>query len=105
MARCFQVETGAVTVAVRLTPKASRNAMDGVAALSDGRPVAVARVTTPPADGAANKALSLLLAKTFKVPKSAVSIVSGHTSRLKQVRIEGDPDALSEIIAAWPVLS
>ncbi len=100
--RCYQLETDGIVVAVRLTPKASRNAIDGVSALSDGRPVAIARVTAPPADGAANTALVLLLSKTLKVPKSAVTIVSGHTSRLKQVRITGDPVALSEAVAAWP---
>jgi len=99
---CYRLEADAVLLAVRLTPKASRDAVDGVAALSDGRPVAVARVRAPPADGAANKALVELLAKTLKVRKSAVSIVSGHTSRLKQVRIEGDPALLAEVIAKWP---
>jgi uncharacterized protein len=99
---CYRLDGTAVVLSVRLTPKSSRSAVDGVSRLSDGRFVAVARVNALPADGAANKALCLLLAKTFKVPKSAVTVISGHTSRLKQVRIEGHPSALSETIAAWP---
>lgn len=90
---------------VRLTPKASRDGVDGIGALADGRPVAFARVRAPPADGAANAALTKLIARAFPVRKSAVTIVSGHTSRLKQVRIEGDPDALSAVIATWPSIA
>lgn len=104
-ARCYRVETDALVVSVRLTPKAARDAVDGVSSLSDGRPVAVARVRAVPADGAANKALSILLAKTLKVRKSAVTVISGHTSRLKQVRIEGDTAWLSEAIATWPEIA
>ncbi|WP_241981408.1 DUF167 domain-containing protein [Cryobacterium algoritolerans] len=39
-------------------------------------------------EGAANDALVKLLAKHFGVPRGAVSIVRGHTSRIKHVRIE-----------------
>jgi hypothetical protein len=103
--RCYRLETDALVVTVRLTPRAARDAVDGVSTLSDGRPVAVARVRALPADGAANTALCDLLAKTLKVRKSAVTIVSGHTSRLKQARIEGDPAMLSEAIATWPEIA
>ncbi len=69
--------------------------------LADGREVALARVRAVPEDGAANAALIALLAKTFGRPKSAVSIVRGATQRLKQVRIDGDADALARIVAGW----
>jgi uncharacterized protein (TIGR00251 family) len=46
-------------------------------------------LAAPPVDGAANDELIHLLAKTFKVSRSAVTILSGHSSRLKQVSIEG----------------
>lgn len=39
-------------------------------------------------DGAANDALVRLLAKHFGVARSAVSIIRGHTSRVKHVRID-----------------
>lgn len=45
------------------------------------------RIAAPPVDGAANAELVKLLSKTFNVSKSAVEIVSGQTSRTKQVKI------------------
>ena len=68
--------------------------------LSDGSAVVQARVRAPPADGAANAALVRLLATALRVPKSAIEIVAGHSNRLKQVRIAGEPDDLVERIAA-----
>jgi uncharacterized protein YggU (UPF0235/DUF167 family) len=100
-ARCYRAEAGGVLLAVRLTPRAARDALDGVALLSDGRPVALARVRALPADGAANAALVALVAKGLRLPKSAVTIAAGHTARLKQVRIAGDPAALAREIDAW----
>lgn len=45
--------------------------------------------TSPPVDGEANEAVVSQLAKALKVSQSQVIIVSGHTSRTKQVRVEG----------------
>lgn len=39
-------------------------------------------------DGAANDGVITLLAKHFSVPKSRVSVVRGHTARIKQVEID-----------------
>jgi len=44
-------------------------------------------LAAPPEDGKANQELTLFLADTFAVPRSHVEIVTGATSRLKQVRI------------------
>jgi len=99
---CYRIAPGAIVISVRLTPRADRDAIDGVGALSDGREVARARVRAVAEGGAANAALTSLLAKTFGRPKSSVAVVAGATQRLKQVRIEGDPDKLGEIVAAWP---
>ncbi|MGO7594406.1 DUF167 family protein, partial [Rhizobium leguminosarum] len=41
--------------------------------------------------GKANKALILLIAKSLRIPKSSVSLVSGETARKKILRIDGDP--------------
>ena len=100
-ARCYRAEPGGILLAVRLTPRAARDGLDGTAALSDGRAVVVARVRALPADGAANAALVALLAKCLHVPKSAVTITAGHGARLKQVRVVGDPAALAREIDAW----
>lgn len=71
-------------VTVRLTPRASREEIAG-----EREGAILVRVTAPPVDGAANEALVRLLAKTLRVPKGAVAIVSGETSRTKIVRVEG----------------
>jgi len=48
-----------------------------------------ARLTAPPVDGAANEALVTLLADRLHIPKRAIQIVRGATSRLKTVEIDG----------------
>ena len=63
----------AVIVAVRVTPRASREAVEGV----DDEGALRVRVTAPPADGAANKAVVKLVARAVGLPKSAVSVISG----------------------------
>ncbi len=103
---CYRTVPGAIVISVRLTPRADRDAVDGVGVLSDGREVAKVRVRAVPDGGAANAALALLLAKVFHRPRSAVAIVAGATQRLKQVRIEGDePRQLAEIVESWSRLS
>jgi len=69
---------------VRLQPRGGANAVDGV---RDGE--VRARVTAPPAGGAANDALVRLLAKALGVARGRVSIVRGLASRTKLVRIDG----------------
>ncbi len=81
-------------VDVRLTPRAGRDAVDGFKTLADGRVVLAARVRAVPEDGKANAALEALIAAAVGVPKSAVKLVAGATSRLKTVRVrDADPDA------------
>ena len=67
-----------------MTPRAARTA---VAGWRDG--VLLVKVTAQPVDSAANAAVIELLAETLGVPKRAVTIVRGETSRLKRVRVEG----------------
>jgi uncharacterized protein (TIGR00251 family) len=98
---CYRREAGGLLLSVRLTPRAGRDAVDGVGALSDGRAVAQVRVRALPAEGEANAALTTLLAKRLRVPKSAVTIAAGHSARVKQVRIAGDPDVLAREIDGW----
>ncbi len=99
---CYRREPDGVLLTLRLTPRGGRDSIDGVGQLSDGRAVALARVRALPADGEANAALAALVAKRLRVAKSAVTIVSGHTARVKQVRIVGDPTTLAREIDSWP---
>ncbi len=74
---------------VRLTPKGGRDRIEGIVTDADGRPAIKARVSAPPVNGAANKALLKLLAKELGVPKSAVRFHSGETARIKRLLIVG----------------
>ena len=88
--------TGAdhLLLAVRLTPKAGRDRIEGIAALADGRTALAVKVRAVPDKGAANRALTELLAAKLRIPKSAVAVAAGHTARLKQIRLDGDPAEL-----------
>ena len=83
-----------VVVACRLTPKGGRDAIDGVARLSDGSSVLLARVRTAPEDGRANAALCGLIAAALEAPASHVRLAAGAKSRVKRIAISGDPQAL-----------
>jgi uncharacterized protein YggU (UPF0235/DUF167 family) len=83
-----------VQVALRVTPRGGRDAIDGIETLSDGRSVLKVRVRAVAYGGEANRAVTDLLAKSLGVPKAAVKLISGATARLKQVTISGDPVAL-----------
>jgi uncharacterized protein len=71
-------------IEVRLKPRGSRDELLG---MRDG--VLQAKVTAPPVDGKANKALCRLIAKRVGVAPSRVSVVRGEKSRAKVVRVEG----------------
>jgi uncharacterized protein YggU (UPF0235/DUF167 family) len=83
-----------VVVACRLTPKGGRDAIEGVAKLADGKGVLLARVRSAAEGGRANDALCALLAAKLGAPVSRVLLAAGAKSRLKQVAIKGDPEAL-----------
>lgn len=86
-----------VRFAVRLTPRAALDHVDGVI---DG--ILRARVGAPAVEGAANNALIRLIAEELGVARSSVRIVAGASSRQKLVVIDGvDP---STIVARWPGL-
>jgi uncharacterized protein len=71
-----------VTFAVKVHPRAKRNAIHGE--LGDALKVSL---TTPPVDGRANQACIEFFAKLLKVPRSSVTIASGQTSRNKVIRV------------------
>lgn len=91
-------------LAVRVTPKGGRDAVDGWALDPAGRPLLKLRVSAAAADGAANAAVIALLAKAVGRPKSALRIVSGDTARVKLIEIEGlEAEALAAKLGAPPV--
>jgi uncharacterized protein (TIGR00251 family) len=76
--------TRAATISVRVLPRAARDEIGGERAGA-----LVVRLTAPPLQGRANTALCRLLAKRLGVAAGRVSVVRGHRSRDKVVRIEG----------------
>ena len=83
-----------------MTPRGGRDDIDGIETLGDGRPVLKVRVRAIADGGEANKAVTELLAKALRVPKAGVKILSGATSRLKQVAVAGDPKSLGDALRA-----
>ena len=94
----WRVSTTGISIALRVTPRGGRDGIDGIEQLSDGRSVLKLRVRAIADGGEANRAVLALLAKSLGVPKASVSLLSGATSRLKQVAIEGDPARLSNAL-------
>ena len=73
-----------------MSPKAGRDAIEGIEQLADGRRVVKARVRAAPAEGEANRALIRLVAAAFDVAPRHVRIEAGAKARIKRVMIEGD---------------
>ena len=95
-----------VSVALRVTPRSGRDDIDGLETLANGRTVVKVRVRAIAGGGEANRAVTELLAKALGVLRANVRILSGTTSRLKQIAVDGDPaklgDALRTLTAAKP---
>ena len=94
----WRAASDGVTLALRVTPRGGRDAIDGVETLSDGRSVLKLRVRAVADGGEANRAVIELLAKALGVPKASVRLVSGATARLKQIAISGDPAHLDQTL-------
>jgi uncharacterized protein YggU (UPF0235/DUF167 family) len=89
-----------VSIAVRVTPRGGRDAIEGVETLANGRSVLKLRLRALAEDGAANRAATALLAKALGVRQADVALLSGTTSRLKQIAVAGDPRRLGEALQA-----
>jgi uncharacterized protein (TIGR00251 family) len=83
-----------VRLALRLTPRAARNGVDGIVSDADGRPLLKLRLVAPPVEGAANEALIAFLAKTLSLRKADIAIRSGETGRIKILHLAGDSAAI-----------
>jgi uncharacterized protein (TIGR00251 family) len=89
--------SGKGRIRVRVTPRARREAVDGFDA--EGR--LRVRLTAPPVEGEANRALTVFLARRLGVPRRAVTLVRGETARDKLIEVEGfDDESLRAALAA-----
>jgi uncharacterized protein len=77
-----QESNGGVTFALRVHPRAKRNAITGE--VGDALKLSL---TSPPVEGRANEACVEFFAKLLKVPRSSVTIASGQSSRNKVIRV------------------
>jgi len=88
------MQADGVTIPVRVTPRARKPGLSGRVDAADGPRLAIG-VTDPPEDGRANKAVCATLAKALGVPASAVTVAQGASSRLKLLRVAGDPATIA----------
>jgi uncharacterized protein (TIGR00251 family) len=86
---------GSLLLSLHIQPGAKKTGFAGL----HGDAVRV-RLAALPVDGKANAALRAFLAKTCEVPKSAVELVSGETSRSKRVRIAATAGCAEKLRAA-----
>jgi uncharacterized protein (TIGR00251 family) len=94
----WRTGAGCVIVRVRVSPKSSKDTIDGVEPTADG-PAFKVRVRAVPADGEANEAVERQLADWLGVPRRSVSVASGHRSRVKSLQIMGDTTSLETRLA------
>jgi uncharacterized protein len=94
----WRYSTQGISVALRVTPRGGRDDIDGLETLANGRTVVKIRVRAIAEGGEANRAVIELLAKALGVTKGRVRVLSGTTSRLKQVAVDGDPARLAELL-------
>ncbi len=71
-----------LSLKIFVQPRSSKNQVVG----SHGDALKI-KITAPPVDGAANKMCIDFLAKMFKMPKTTIEIITGHSGRNKQVRV------------------
>lgn len=75
---------GRITLTLHIQPGAKKTEFAGL----HGEALKI-RLAAPPVDGKANEALIKFVAETLKLPKSAVNLKSGQTSRRKVLEISG----------------
>ncbi|MCM1010824.1 MAG: DUF167 domain-containing protein [Fusobacterium sp.] len=86
-----QTDNGAL-ISFKISPNASKNE---IIKTEDGIKI---KITAQPIDNKANKALIEFLSKQFKIPKTSIEIVKGHTSKEKTLLLKTDkPEALANI--------
>ena len=94
----WRYSTEGISVALRVTPRGGRDEIDGLETLANGRAVVKMRVRAIAEGGEANRAVVELLAQALGVPKARVRVLSGTTSRLKQIAVDGDPAKLGDAL-------
>lgn len=87
----IRTQPDGVTLSLRVTPRSSRNRIDGMA--GDALKI---RLNAPPVEGKANEALVEFLSDMLGVPRRNVAIEAGAQARIKRVRVTGVDAATAE---------
>lgn len=97
----FGRERGRLRLNLRLTPNAKHTGVTGTAEDAHKQAYLKISVTSVPEGGKANAALIKVLSKEWKLPKSSLSIVKGHTDRRKVIEIGGNMDMVLTKLSNW----
>ena len=90
-----------VAVRLRVTPRGGTDRIEGLACDAEGGRFLRLRVSAVAEKGRANAAVVKLLAKAWRMPRTALSVAAGATGRNKQIHVAGDPAALYETLDQW----
>ncbi len=97
----WRVLPDGVSVTVKVQPKSRRPGLQGRSVAANG-PCLRIGVSAAAEGGRANKAACEVLAEALGISAAAVTVMVGHTSRDKVLRVGGDSGALAERLAALP---
>ncbi|MBT6094773.1 MAG: DUF167 domain-containing protein [Rhodospirillaceae bacterium] len=97
----FRQTADGIAAHIRLTPKASKNAINGLDRLADGAVVLKVSVTAVPEKGKANKALLKLLSKTWGVGMRSLRLIKGTKDRNKTVLVDDADGQTFQILCDW----
>lgn len=97
----FQAVAEGVRVHVRLSPRAARTACAGLVADPAGAVALKIAVPAPPADGQANAALIRFLAREWRLPRRAFTLIAGASGRRKTLLVAGAAEPLMARLTAW----
>ena len=94
MLKIYKADDG-VTFKVKVRPGAGKNEIVGIQG-----DILKVKINAPPVKGKANKALIDFLAKELGVKRSQVEILSGHTSKVKTIKVVGEGSKIEKKIQA-----
>ena len=94
----WRYSTAGISVALRVTPRGGRDDIDGIETLADGRSVLKVRVRAIADGGEANRAVTGAAGEIARRAQGQGRLLSGATSRLKQIAVDGDPARLGEAL-------
>lgn len=92
---CYRLGPQGLSLFVRVTPNAGRDAIEGVESRDDGTAVLRIRVKAAPDKGKANAAAAVLLASALATPRTSITVTQGQTSRFKTMLVAGDAETLA----------